>query len=103
LTIRESFSAIGGVIQEGIALEANIDLSGTSIGDRNIGVSNLNIGFEPTIPGGERAVPNFEIFNLERFSLFPFQFLPALVGQGSEFIGSNSFFNTAPGLVQGED
>ncbi|NOT95000.1 MAG: hypothetical protein HOP00_01640 [Nitrospira sp.] len=103
LSIREGFSAIGGVIQEDIALEANIDPNMATIGNGAIDVSNLNIGFHPAVPGSSRPVTQSDIFNLEKIPFLSLQPLSSFTGHGSELIGSNPFFNAAPGLGHSEN
>jgi hypothetical protein len=102
LAIREGTSSVAGIVDKHVSVESDIDPHRAAIDGLAIDVLNFNIGFEPAAPSGERAVPNLEIFNREQFPSVPLKLIPDLVGQRSEFIRSDAFFNAAPSLGESE-
>jgi len=82
LSIVEGISPVSGIVDKNSPVEANINPPGTLIDECSIGASDLDTCFESSTPSGERATPNFEIFDFEKVSLEYFQLLPGLVRQG---------------------
>jgi hypothetical protein len=103
LSIVEGTSPVASVKEKHGSVETDIDPHPAMVDGLPVGVSNFNVGFNPSIPSSDESLSDLEIFNLEEFPFLPFKTLSGLVGQGSEFIGSNPFFNAAPGLGQGEN
>jgi hypothetical protein len=65
--------AVGQVSGEQV-LEANIGDNGIFInGGSIVGIPNLDLGFQPTSPGGNGSVSDLEVFDLQKLSLFSLQ------------------------------
>jgi hypothetical protein len=58
------------------------------IGDRPIGVSNIDVSANPSTPSGERAITELDVLNAESLALVSLQPLPGLIGQRNGVVDS---------------
>jgi hypothetical protein len=103
LSQQETSASGTSVVDENSSFQANVYPDGPMISDGTVNVANLNVGFDLSTPGGERAATDFEFLNLKKFPLESLQFLPDLFGQRNRIVGSASLFNAASSLGQSED
>jgi hypothetical protein len=83
----ESSRLLGSVVNENRTYKATVDEHRSAIGDRPIGVSNVDVSADPSTPSGERAITELDILDAERLSFISLQPLPGLIGQQNGLIG----------------
>jgi len=76
----------GGIENKDAAVEANIIIDRSTIGDSAIGVADFDVSSNLPAPGGERTITELNVFNAKKFSLISLQFLPGLIGQQNGLI-----------------
>lgn len=81
LTDGEGAGVFGSVVNEDGSVETAINEYRAMIGDRPIGVSNVDVSADPSTPSGERAITEPNVLDAEKLSLVSFQPLPGLIGQ----------------------
>jgi hypothetical protein len=90
-------------VNENRTYKATVDEHRSAIGDRPIGVSNVDGSADPSTPSGEWAITELDVLDAEKLSLVSFQPLPGLIGQRNGIVELPSLFNAAPVLGQSED
>ncbi|MEK7351357.1 MAG: hypothetical protein AAB177_10820 [Nitrospirota bacterium] len=76
----------GGIENKDAAVEANIIIDRSTIGDSAIGVADFDVSSDLPVPGSEGTVAEFDVLDLQKVSLPRFQFSPALVVHGNGLI-----------------
>ena len=89
---------------ENVALHSVISNGRTAIDELSIGVTpDFDIGRDLTSPGSNGAMTDFAIFELEEFTLQPFNGLPGFPGDFGGPIGASLLTETAADLGQDGD
>ncbi|MEC4889445.1 MAG: hypothetical protein RI101_05235 [Nitrospira sp.] len=98
LTTVQSSTLLGCVIHEDASLKADIVEYRSFIDNGVVSIMDFNVGLDSSAPSGKGAIANSEIFDVQKFSLEPFQLVPVIVGHGCRSVRSNPLFNAAPHL-----
>ena len=96
--VTQGSSLISCVVRKNAAGESDVVGDGAFIDNSAVGITNLEVGLNPSTPRSEGAVTDSDIFDTQKLSLEFLKLNPILAGQLERPVGSNAFFNATTSL-----
>jgi VCBS repeat-containing protein len=96
-------AAFVSVVNKDTTLESDVSMHRPVIDYLTIGVTDLDVSFNPAAPSSEGAAAYLEILDLEKIPFESLQPRSGLLGQGNWLVGSSPFSNGATSLGKAEN